>query len=141
MYGIAVFVFEKRNLERQNREQFVHITLYIFYPPLLPRPYLWRYVIKDRYVRGSVHIPRYAEVEARIVHKNHDIRTPLHYVALAERHVAHDDVQMRDYRNKAHVCQLTVMLHASSAYRRHQIASEEAELGMSVLLPQCSHKS
>ena len=83
---------------------------------------------------------RYLEVEARIVDEDDGIRLPLGDVALAEREVSEDGRQMEQDGNEAHVGQIFIMTHARAADFRHQVASEEAELGLWVFLAQRPHQ-
>ena len=85
-----VLLLEEGHLERQDGEHLVHIALYILDAPLLPRPYLRRYVVVDGYVGIGMHILGNVKIEARIVDKDKGVGLPLHYIALAHRHILED---------------------------------------------------
>ena len=87
MYRIIMFSLIKRNLERQDGEHLVNITLDILYPVFLPGPYLGRNIIIDGNVRMRSHVLGNAEIETGIVYENDNVRPPGHNVTLTERHV------------------------------------------------------
>ena len=134
MDGVTVLALVEVNLERKDREHLVHVATDVLDAPLFPRPYLGRDIIIDRYGGVGTHILGYVEVEARIVDQNDHVGRPLHDVALTHLHVAQDGAQMEQHRHEAHVSQLAVVFYARAAHRRHEVAAEEAKLGIGVLL-------
>ena len=82
----------------------------------------------------------YIQIKARIVHQNQHIRLPRNNVLLAALHIGKDGAQMQQYGNEPHIRQLFVMLHHHTAHCSHEVASEETELRLRVLLLQCSHQ-
>ena len=85
-----VLLLEEGHLERQDGEHLVHIALYTLDAPLLPRPYLRRYVVVDGYAGLGMHILGNVKIEARIVDKDKGVGLPLHYIALAHSHILED---------------------------------------------------
>lgn len=140
MNRVVVLLLEERHLERQYREQLVDVVLYLLDAILLPRPYLRRDIVVDRYLGMLVYELRNLEVEARIVDKNHGVGPPLHDVALAERHVAQNSAQVEQYGDDAHVRQFAVVAHACASDSRHHVAAEEAKLSFRVFFEQSLHK-
>ena len=137
---VIMLLLKEVNLERKDREQFVHIALDILYTMLFPCPYLGRDVIVYRNLRVLVYILRDGEVEARIIDKDEDIRIPRHNIPLAKAHIGENRAQMHEYRNEAHICEFAIMLHALPANSRHKVTAEEAELGTAVNTLYCFHQ-
>ena len=75
------------HLERQDREQFVHIALDVLDAIFLPRPYLWRDVIVNGTDSMCFHIFRYLQIEARVIDKNDHVRLPLRDILLTHAHI------------------------------------------------------
>ena len=71
----------------------------------------------------------YIQIKARIVHQNQHIRLPRNNILLAALHIGKDGAQMQQYGNEPH-----------TAHCSHEVASEETELRLQVLLLQCSHQ-
>ena len=69
------------------------------------------------------------EVKARIIHQYNHIRRPLHNVFFAKSHIAENGAQMKQHRDKTHVCQFFKMFYARSANGRHKVATKKTELG------------
>ena len=87
-----------------------------------------------------MHILRDVEVEARIIYEDNHIRLPRFDVLLAEAHIPQDGAQMKQYRQEAHIGQLTIMLHAGASHSSHHVATKEAKLCRSILLLQLLHQ-
>ena len=138
---IAVFLFEERYLERQDRKEFGYIALDAADPPLLPCPYLRRYIIIGRDICILFQELSYLEIKSRIIYQYHHIRFPFHYIFLTSLHVRKDGTQMQQYRYKTHICQLLKMLDASATFSSHQIAAEETEFCKLVYFFQRAHQS
>ena len=141
MNGEMMFLLIKRHLERQDGEHLVDIALDRLDAPLFPGPYLRRDIIIDGDGGLGVHELRDAEVEARIVDEDDDIRAPCHDILLAERHIAEDGAQMEQHGDEAHVSQIFVMAHTRAAFRSHEITPEETELSLRVFLLQGVHQT
>lgn len=137
---VMMLVLVERHLEGQDGEQLADIAADAADAPLLPCPDLRRDVIVHGYPSMGMHILRDVEVEARVVDEDHHIGLPGRDVALAHGHVPENGAQMEQHGHEAHVGQLAVVLHARAADSRHQIASEEAELGIAVLFFQALHQ-
>ena len=88
-----------------------------------------------------MHIFGYAEVEARIIHKDDHIGLPLCDVLLCLPHVTQNRGQMEEYRDEPHIGQFAVVLHTCATFGQHQVAAVEAELGFRVLILQRPHQS
>ena len=131
---------EEVHFEREDGKQLVHIALDILDAILLPRPYLGRNIIVDRYIRMRVYVLGYLEVETRIIHQNHRIGMPGRDVVLAQPHRSEDGAQVEQDRHKAHIGQLLVMLHPRATNGCHQVTAEETEFRLGVFLPQGRHQ-
>ena len=127
-------------LEGQYAEHLRHIALYVLDAILLPSPYFRRNIIINRQSQLCPHILGNAEVEARIVDKNHRVGAPPGYVTLARAHVGKYGRQVQQHRNKPHVSQFAVVAHPGAAYSRHQVAAEKPETGLGILAPQRLHQ-
>lgn len=77
---------------------------------------------------------RNAEIEARVVDEDDHVGCVFHDVFLAECHVAEYSPQVQQHGYKAHVGKLTVVLDPCAADCRHEVAAEEAEFRIAVLL-------
>ena len=139
MHRILVFL-EKIDLERQDRKQFIYIALDIFDAIFLPSPNLRRNIIADRYLRMLFDIFGYLQVKSRIINKDQHIRLPRFNILLAVIHVTENSTQVKQYGNKTHICQFTVMLYASTSHRLHQIASEKAKFDLRIFVLQGTHQ-
>ena len=103
-------------------------------------PKSWEKYNKDRNPCVGMDKLGYIQIKARIVHQNQHIRLPRNNVLLAALHIGKDGAQMQQYGNEPHIRQLFVMLHHHTAHCSHEVASEETELRLRVLLLQCSHQ-
>src|SRR5574344_2317269 len=141
MDGIMMLLLKERYFERKNREHFVYVALDIFNTIFLPCPYLRRNIIIDRNLRMRLHKLGYTQIESGVIHQDHYIRLPGKYILLALLHIIQNSRQMKQYRNKTHVGQFTIMLHTcTSPYSRHQIATEEAKRGIRILPEERRHQ-
>ena len=131
---------KKLNLKRENGEKLIYISSYIFDAIFFPCPNLGRNIVINRNLRFRMHKLGNIEIKARIIHQNNNIRRPCHDVLLTSLHVGKDGSQMQQYRNKAHVSQLLIMLHHRSSYSSHHITAKETEFSPRILLFQCSHQ-
>ena len=136
-----MLVLIKINLKRQDREQLIHIATDILDTVLFPCPYLGRDIVMNRYSQFGMNMFSYLQIETRIINKYDHIRIPLFYVAFTERHIFKNGSKMQKYGYKSHISHITIMLYTESPFRRHQVASEEAEIRLSVNLLQRVHQS
>ena len=116
MNGIMMFLLIERDLERKDGKHLVNISLNPFDAPFFPCPYLRRDVIINGNVRVGMNILGNIEIESRIIYQNNDIRLPCNNIFFARRHVAQNDRQMEQYRDKAHISEFTIMLHTCASH-------------------------
>ena len=138
--GVMMALLKERHLEGEDGEELGNIALDVADAPLLPRPYLGRDVVEHRDAGVAVQILGDIEIEAWIIDEDDHVGLPLHNVALAHGHVAEDGGQMQQHGHEAHVGQFAVMAHAGASDYRHQVAAEEAELGVGVVLAERLHE-
>ena len=74
----------------------------------------------------------YAEVEAWIVDEYDNVRLPPDDVLLAHPHVAHNGGQVQQNGHETHIGQFAIVLDTGAALSLHQVAAEEAEVGLRV---------
>ena len=132
--GIMVFLLEEGHLERQDREEFIHITTDLFDAVLLPCPYFRRDIVINRTKSLRFHIFGDAEVEARVIHKDYNIRAPSGDVFLTLAHISQNGAQMEQHGDEAHIGQFAVVLYQGGTLGCHQVASKTTELSLCIFL-------
>ena len=93
----------------------------------------------DKQSELSLHILSDLQVKARIVDQDHDIGLIATNVVLAETHVAQDGAQVAQHGDNPHKRHLAIMLDQRAAHGRHQVASQETEVGLRILRQQRLH--
>ena len=83
-----VLLLEEINLERKDGVKLIYIAFDVFNAILLPRPYLWGYIIKYGYVCTRFYILRYLKIKAGIINQNNTIWLPLGDISLTHLHIA-----------------------------------------------------
>src|SRR5574344_304305 len=103
MAWIFMFILIKRYFKRKNGKHFVYIPLDVSNTIFFPCPNLRRYVIKNRYLRFVMNITSDVQIETRIINQNDHIRIPFNDIISTKCHILDDDIEMQQYRNKAHI--------------------------------------
>lgn len=73
------------------------------------------------------------EIETGVVYKDNHVGMPCNNVFLAARHVAEYRAKMQQHGHETHVGKFPIVFYARSPHGRHQVASEETELGFMVI--------
>ena len=127
-------------LEGQDAVHVVNIAADVLDTPLLPHPHLRR----NEIVHGNAQIMGIfsdLEVKRRIIHKNQGIGLPLVDGTARSAQEAEDFAQVLHHIHKAHIGHVAEVDDGLAASLfGHQVATQEAELGLGIFLLERGHQ-
>ena len=125
---LIVFIFE-----RQDHEQSIDALLHLFNPVGFPGPDLRRDVVNN-FITGALGPLSDAQIETGIIDEDDHIGVERFDVGLTKSKIAQDGGKVAKHFEKSHEREIAKMLHQSSAFGLHAIASPAMDLGEWILL-------
>ena len=137
--GVDAIILVERFFEGKDDQHLVDVSFDFLDAMAFPGPHLRRDVVAHLHPLAVSKLGD-TKVEARVIHKNHDIRLEAEQVGFAFLDVTKHFRKISDNFSEPHECHVPIVFHEGSPLFSHQIATPGPEFRLVVLSLQFGHQ-